>query len=195
MLNLSRIASVLLLAVLGVACATGARLAPLTPAQETRLVEAQAALERVRVAYGRPVAPALRVRLRQPGDGAARFVAGVIYFDPSMLSPEIDYRPLLAHESAHWLRGDAGDAKCRGRMTDCEHAANLLGVEVLERGWGLTRDAAASLMCAQLTQDVADTQAGRVTTPRGHDFPLELGRFREAMKLWADCRPYAGATR
>ena len=80
-------------------------------------------------------------------------------------------------------------------MTDCEHAANVLGVEVLARGWGLGRDEAATLMCAQITQDAADTQTGKIQIPRGHDFPRELERFRSEMKLWNDCRPFAGTTR
>jgi len=68
-------------------------------------------------------------------------------------------------------------------------------MQVLERGWGLGRDEAATLMCPQITQDVQDIQAGTVVAPRGHDFPGELVRFRREMKLWNSCQPYAGETR
>jgi hypothetical protein len=187
------VASILLLALAG--CSTTS-LFPIAPSGEARLFEARAALERVRVSYNRAAPPEIRVRvMRRPGDGVGGYANGVIYMDSSLLEPAIDYRPVVAHETAHWLRGDAGDAKCPGHMTDCEHAANVLGVQVLERGWGLSRDEAATLMCAQLTQDVADTKSRRSRTPRGHDFPGELERFRREMKLWNNCQRYAGETR
>ncbi len=129
--------AVVIAAFLFAGCASAAPV-PLAPAQEARLMEARAVLERVRVAYQQPTAPELRVRARQPGDGAARYVGGRIYFDPSMLGSEIDYRPALAHESAHWLRGDVGDAKCRGLRARGQHSLECKCLSV-GGGWGGTR--------------------------------------------------------
>ena len=110
-MNARRIkAAVTVAALLFAGCASAA--GPLAPAQEARLAEARAALELVRVAYSRPVAPEIRVVTRRLGDppdtSTGSFaLTGACLTQQSTTGPSPPTRPRIG-SGAMWGTRSAG---------------------------------------------------------------------------------------
>lgn len=149
----------------------------LTPDEMGRLRGLLAAAERVRVVYGPPCvgprcAPAIVI---------VEGLEPVAIWDPGgfriglqrrALAADVEPRPALAHELAHWLLGHT-EASCAARAFECEMEANAEAVRVLTVGWELAREDAVSLMYASLSGALRRGQP-----MRGHDTACrELAEF------------------
>jgi hypothetical protein len=192
-----------------VGCATGTSLSPLG---QSRLEETRTVLHQVWTVdgNGRPE-PTLRAgALPQHVLAEWRATTHEIILSPTWLQGEVvvpvrpedseakaskqalDWTIPFSHEMGHALAGHTG-ARCRDRVPDCEHEADMTAVDVLRRGWGLPRDAAEFKVCVWLMTNLMLTRQGTRTPAGGHDPEKEFDAFVKETGRRTDCSKTAVA--
>jgi len=117
-----------------------------------------------------------------PGAGMYEIRNGVpvIYIHPWVLRNPLALRIVLAHEFSHW--GHGHDERCRGRVHECEHEANVSAVWVIQQTWpGLD---GVYLLCTWIKGTAQGAQANSM----GHNSQWEYEQFRAQFQLEENCR-------
>lgn len=148
----------------------------LTPQQQIGRDDAQAFIKAAAAAY-RVWAPPLIVGEAPTATGC--YYRSAAFFCGTAVLTRVTRDALLAHEFAHYLRGDGpilySTPSWQSVSEAHEQAANVLSVDILMRAKGMTRDAAVALVTRRLST------MGWV---EGHKTPgAELADFLEAFPI------------
>lgn len=105
----------------------------------------------------------------------------------------LDWTIPFSHEIGHALSGHTPDT-CRASISACEHQANMKSLDVLERGWGLGRDAAEFKVCVWLKIFAIAVQRNLAVARGGHNAIQEFEDFARDTGRERDCNKNQGAT-
>ena len=172
--------------------------ASLTPQQQTVWQGAQPFVDAVAKEYGtRPVT--LMVGSHARGTGGTMREEGLLTVDPSWLGSQASLELMLAHEMAHWIRGDHKRRRDLWRETwpnritfyerwrDQEFETDVLAVEVLQRVKKVDEAEAVGRLHRQYRGTRARLKAGTGTRNDEHHPPcMKIRLLRERFPAQRD---------